>query len=227
MHIEPGVVQGAKLALSYGTAITSLAITAKLTVNEIKKTGYLSLGLKTILTSILVFIFFQVFPHFPVGVSEVHFIFGSTLFLLFGVSAASLGLAIGLLCQGVLFSQTDLAMYFVNITTLLMPLFVMNLLAKKVIPKNIAYKDLKYSQVLKLSIAYQGGIVAWVMFWAFYGQGFTIANTAQVLSFGSVYLAVILIEPLLDLGVLALAKTLNPLKDSLFVEKRLYSPDSI
>jgi hypothetical protein len=223
MHIEPGVVQGAKIALSYGTGIATFAIAAKLARDEVKKTGSLSLTVKTILTTMLVFIFFEVFPHFPVGVSEVHFIFGSTLFLLFGASAASFGLALGLLCQGTLFTPTDIPMYFVNITTLLMPLFVMSLLAKKVIPKNVAYKDIKYSQALKLSIAYQGGIVAWVAFWAFYGQGFTAINIPQVLSFGGAYLSVILIEPVLDLGVLAIVKALNSLKDSLFVEKRLYS----
>ena len=41
-----------------------------------------------------------VLPHFPVGVSEVHFILGSTLFLLFGAAPAAIGLALGLLIQG-------------------------------------------------------------------------------------------------------------------------------
>jgi hypothetical protein len=35
-----------------------------------------------------------------VGVSEVHFILGSTLFLMFGAGPAALGLAAGLLAQG-------------------------------------------------------------------------------------------------------------------------------
>ena len=39
-------------------------------------------------------------------------------------------------------------------------------------PPGTAYIDLKYSQALTLSTAYQGGVVAWVAFWAIYGAGF-------------------------------------------------------
>jgi len=63
-------------------------------------------------------------------------------------------------------------MYWVNITTLLMPLFVMSIVAKKIIPKKTVYKDITYTQALGLSASYQGGIIVWVAFWAFYGQGF-------------------------------------------------------
>ena len=44
--------------------------------------------------------FFQLLPHPPVGVSEVHLILGSTLFLVLGAGPAALGLALGLLLQG-------------------------------------------------------------------------------------------------------------------------------
>ncbi len=99
----------------------------------------------------------------------------------------------------------------------------MSLLAKKVIPESVAYQDIKYSQALKLSMTYQGGIITWVAFWAFYGQGFGSENLAQVLSFGAAYMSVILLEPLLDLALLAGAKRLHQFKGSLFVEKRLYA----
>jgi len=97
-------------------------------------------------------------------------------------------------------------------------------LAKKIIPKDMPYTELKYAQVLKLSLAYQAGIVSWVAFWAFYGQGFGAENLASVLSFGSAYMLVVLIEPLADLAVLAFAKSLKDIlaKTNLF-EKRLYS----
>ena len=120
------------------------------------------------------------------------------------------------------FAPFDLPQYGINITTLLVPLFAMSLLAKKIIPENIAYKDIKYTQALKLSTAYQGGIVAWVAFWAFYGQGFGSENLAQVLSFGTAYMSVIILEPLVDLAVLAGAKALHGLKDTAAVDKRLY-----
>ena len=64
------------------------------------------------------FCFFEVLPHHPVGVSEVHLILGSTLLLLFGAGATAIGLAAGLLLQGLLFAQFDLPQYGMNVTTL-------------------------------------------------------------------------------------------------------------
>ncbi len=224
MHIEAGIVEGAKILLSHGTAVVSLGFAVKLTADAITKDGLLSLTIRSLLSSLLVFSFFEVLPHHPIGISEVHFILGSTLFLLFGIAPAAIGLAAGLLIQGMLFAPFDLPQYGINITTLLVPLFAMSILAKKIIPENIAYKDIKYIQALKLSTAYQGGIVAWVAFWAFYGQGFGSENLAQVLSFGAAYMIVIVLEPLVDLAVLAGAKVLHGLKDTGAVDKRLYAP---
>lgn len=221
MHIEPGIVQGAKMVLSYGTAAAAFGITAKYALKEIRQNGGLSLIVKSILTTLMVFVFFEVFPHHPVGVSEIHFIFGTTLFLLFGLAPAAIGLAGGLLLQGALFAPFDLPQYGINVTTLLMPLFVVALLAKRIIPENIAYKNITYTQALKLSIAYQGGIVTWVAFWAFYGQGFGVENLASVGSFGLAYMSVIIIEPIVDLAVLAGAKSMVRFKESPYFGKRL------
>ena len=223
MHIEEGIVHGSKIALSYGTAAVSFGIAAKLAVDNIKQSGIVSMVSKTIMTTLLVFCFFEVLPHHPVGVSEVHFILGSTLFLIFGAAPAAFGLAVGLLIQGMFFAPFDLPQYGVNVTTLLMPLFAMMYVAKKVIPQNIAYKDIAYKDALKLSVVYQGGIVAWVAFWALYGQGFGAENVALVTSFSAAYMAVVLVEPLIDLAVLAGAKSISSLKDSSFVEQRLYN----
>lgn len=167
MHIEPGVVEGGKIVLSYGTATVALGVAAKLAVDNIKLGGLLPLLIKSLLATCLVFMFFEVLPHYPVGVSEVHLILGTTLFLIFGIAPAAIGLAAGLLVQGAFFAPFDLPQYSINVTTLLVPLFVMALLAQRVIPEQVAYKDITYSQALRLSIAYQAGIVTWVGFWAF------------------------------------------------------------
>ncbi len=223
MHIEPGVVDGAKMILGYGTATAALGVVAKVAVGTIRRDGPISLAVRSLMTTLLVFSFFELLPHHPVGVSEVHFILGSTLFLIFGAAPAAIGLAAGLLIQGLLFAPFDLPQYGINVTTLLAPLFAMSLLAKKIIPAHVAYKDIQYSQALKLSTAYQGGIVLWVAFWAFYGQGFGSENLVRVLSFGTAYMSVVLLEPLLDLAVLAGAKLWHGLKGSMLVEKRLYA----
>ncbi|MFY9074150.1 energy-coupling factor ABC transporter permease [Malaciobacter mytili] len=223
MHIEAGIVHGAKMVLSYGTAAVSFGIAAKLAVKNIKQSGAIAMFVKTFIATILVFMFFEVFPHHPVGVSEVHLILGSTLFLIFGVAPTAFGLAFGLLIQGLFFAPFDLPQYSINVTTLLMPLFAMSYVALKIIPKNIAYKDIKYTDALKLSLMYQGGIVSWVAFWALYGQGFAVENLTSVVSFGIAYMSVVILEPFIDLAVLAGAKTLNSLKSSSYVEARLYN----
>jgi ABC-type Co2+ transport system permease subunit len=223
MHIEAGIVHGAKMVLGYGTAIVSFGIATKLAVESIKNSGILPMLVKTIITTLFVFLFFEVFPHQAVGISEVHLILGSTLFLIFGIAPAAFGLAFGLLIQGLFFAPLDLAQYGMNVTTLLMPLFVMGYLAKKIIPTNIAYKDIKYLDALKLSVIYQGGIVSWVAFWAFYGQGFSVESLSSVFTFGLAYMSVIILEPLVDLSVLVVVKTLNSLQNSPFVEIRLFN----
>ena len=38
MHIEPGIVSGAKIALSYVTSAASLGVAAKLAFDELKQT---------------------------------------------------------------------------------------------------------------------------------------------------------------------------------------------
>ena len=223
MHIEPSIVDGAKITLSYATATGALGYTAKIARDMVKNDGAASLAIRALFSTALVFFYFQVLPHHPVGVSEVHLIMGSTLFLLFGAAPAAIGLDAGLLLQGVLFAPIDLPQYGMNVTSLLGPLFAMALVARKIIPAKTAYKDIGYGQALQLSTLYQGGIVAWVMFWAFYGQGFGAANVASVLSFGAAYMTVVIVEPLVDLAVLACVKTLSGLKDSGLFEKRLHA----
>lgn len=222
MHIEPGVVNGAKLALSYVTAAGAIGYGAKLALDTVKQDGIAALAVRSTITTVLVFCFFQVFPHYPVGVSEVHLILGTTLFLMFGAGPAAIGLALGLLVQGLFFAPFDLPQYGMNVTTLLVPLMVVGTLARRIIPANTAYKDVKYKQCLALSTAYQGGVVAWVAFWAFYGQGFGAENLANVSKFGIAYMSIIIIEPLVDLAVLGAAKALHQLADSKAFHPRLY-----
>lgn len=84
MHIEPGVVSGAKMGLSLATAGISFIAVLKSSWDAVKSQGIISLALRSLISTILVFSFFEVLPHHPIGVSEVHFILGSTLFLIFG-----------------------------------------------------------------------------------------------------------------------------------------------
>jgi ABC-type Co2+ transport system permease subunit len=223
MHIEPGIVTGAKLVLSYATATVAAGCALKLAAETMREQGIASLALRTFTTTVLVFSFFELLPHFRVGVSEVHFILGSTLFLLFGAAPAAFGLALGLLLQGLMFEPADLPQYGMNVTTLLVPLFAIRSFAGRIIPRNTAYVDLDYRQALALSAAYQSGIVAWVAFWALYGAGFGAANLAAIATFAASYALVIVIEPLADLAVLVLAKSLRGVMADGLVTPRLHN----
>jgi len=222
MHIEPGIVTGAKIVLSYGTAAAVVAYTLKSAMGAVRVASLPSIAARSLVATMLVFVFFEVMPHFAIGVSEVHFILGSTLFLILGAAPAAVGLALGLLIQSVFFAPLDLPQYAMNVTTLLVPLFAMRALAARVIAPNTAYVDLTYKQTLALSTAYQGGIVLWVGFWAIYGAGLGAENLGSIATFGGAYMMVILIEPLVDLAVLAGAKSMRGLAQSGLTTTRLF-----
>lgn len=223
MHIEPGVVDGAKMAFAYGSAAAAAGYSLKLAANDLKFANVPAFVVRAVLATVGTFVFFEVMPHFSAGISEVHFILGTTLFLLLGAGAAAAGLVLGLLLQGTFFAPSDLPMFAVNMTTLLFPLFALHALAKRIVPEARAYVDLDYAQVLKMSAVYQGGIVAWVAFWAIYGQGVGAANIQSVLTFGAAYALVIVIEPVADLAVLAAAKTARNWKHNGLFTHRLFN----
>ena len=220
MHIEPGVVDGAKMMFSYGTAAAAAGYTVKLMADDLRTHAVPSFAVRTVLASALIFLCFEVLPHFAVGVSEVHFILGTTALLMFGAGAGALGLVAALALQGLVFAPTDLPMFTVNVTTLLFPLFAIHALAARIIPADKPYVDLSYNEVLKLSLAYQGGIVAWVAFWAIYGQGFGVMS--DVMAFGAAYMLVVLIEPVADLAILAGVKGLRTAGEKGIFARRLH-----
>ncbi len=221
MHIEAGVVNGAKMVLSYATGAGVIGMGAKLAWDNIKDNGAISLALKSLIATIIVFCCFEVLPHYPIGVSEVHLILGTTIFLIFGIAPAMIGLALGLLIQGIFFAQFDLPQYGINVTTLLASMLILYGASRKIIPQNIAYKDISYSQMLKMSIVWEGAVVSWVAFWALYGQGFGAENLHNIVTFGSAYMLVIIIEPLVDLAVLSAVKAFNSDKCNILFDKRL------
>ena len=223
MHIEPGLVDGTKILLSYATATAALGYAAQQAWHMVRTEGVAALLVRSLMAMALVFCFFEVLPHHPIGISEVHLILGSTLFLVLGAAPAAFGLAAGLLLQGLFFAPFDLPQFGMNVTTLWVPLFAIAALARRIIAPDTAYVDIRYGQALKLSLAYQGGIVVWVGFWAIYGRGVGADNLTSIGKFGVAYMSVVLLEPLVDLAVLAIAKNLHRLKGSVALEPRLHS----
>ena len=119
MHIEPGVVNEAKMVLSYATAagVTALTIkSAARTLSQSKSAAFIS---RFILATLLTLFFFEVLPKFPVA-SPFYIWF--TLFLLFEQSCSHwTGCRPAI--QGLIVAPADLPQYFMNTTTLLFPLY--------------------------------------------------------------------------------------------------------
>ena len=226
MHIESGIVVGTKMLLSYGTTAVVLGVSAKLAIENIKENNILSFILKSIISTIIVFFCFEVLPHQAVGVSEVHLILGTTIFLIFGIAPAIMGLAIGLLIKGMFFAQFDLPQYGINVTTLLASMLLLQVVSKKIIPVGMAYKDISYPQMLQMSALWQGSIVTWVAFWALYGQGFSTENIMSVSSFSIAYMGVVLIEPIVDLAILTTVK-LSSKNSTLLFDNKLVNYEKI
>ena len=88
MHIEPGIVNGTRMALGYGTAAAAFGGTAMLAIDFVREKGIGALVARSILAGSSVFVFFEVFFQYPAGVSEVHLILGTSLLLIFGAAAA-------------------------------------------------------------------------------------------------------------------------------------------
>ena len=93
MHIEPGLVDTTKIFLSYASAAAALGHATQLAWDMVRREGVVALLARALIATALVFAFFELLPHHPVGVSEVHLILGSTLFLVFGAAPAAIGLA--------------------------------------------------------------------------------------------------------------------------------------
>ncbi len=206
MHIEPGVVDGARMALAVATAAASAGITAKLAFDTVRQDGAAALLTRSVLATVAVFVFFQVLPHYPVGISEVHLILGSTIFLIFGAGPAAIGLASGLLLQGVFFAPLDLPMYFVNVTTLIVPLGGRQPPGQADHPGEDALRRGALCAGPRPLHGVSGrhrrlGGVLGVL-----RPGLRRRERAQRLTFGGAYMLVIAIEPLADLAVLAAAK---------------------
>lgn len=221
MHIEPGVVTGAKLALGSVTAAGAATVSAKMVWENLVQRGAASLIARSSMATAATFVFFELLPHLAVGPSEVHLILGSTLLLMLGTAPAAVGLALGLLLQGLLMSPTDLPQYGMNVTTLLVPLLALHMVTKSVVARGTAYVDLTYTQALKLSTTYQAGVVAWVAFWVVWGEGASMSTLASLSTFGAAYMTVVLIEPLVDLAVLAVAKRMKA-QGSGLLDARVY-----
>ena len=63
----------------------------------------------------------------------------------------------------------------------------------------------------------------WVGIWAIYGKGVGAENLQSIAGFGAAFMSMVLVDLLVDIGILALDKQGRGMKESMAVNKRLYS----
>ena len=185
MHIEPGFVAPAKVAIANVTAMGVLGLYAK---GFIKNPFDI---VKMVLAAIFFSIFMQGF-HMNVGPSELHFIGGMAIYLTLGFAPALFGFAAGLLLQGLFFDPMDLQHLAVNSLSLILPLITVHYTAgRKLFDKSLG-KRLSWKEILKLDAIFYSGVTGMVGFWLFIGEVAT--PLSSWLTFTSSYLAVVACE---------------------------------
>lgn len=186
MHIEPGVLNAAKVLYANVTAIATLAaFSPKLIIRPDNV-------IKTLLAAAFFSVFMEVF-HLPVGASELHFVGASAVYFVFGFIPTLFGFAMGLLLQGLLFEPQDLVHLGVNSLSLMLPLIAAHgLLGRRFFSEG--GRRIRWAEVVKFDAVYYTGVVAMVGFWLSMGEEPTPLNNWAL--FAVSYLPLVLCEPL-------------------------------
>ena len=195
MHIEPGILSGAKIAAANLAATGLLAAQAP---QLVKRPQFV---LRTLLAALFFSVFMQSF-HLPAGASELHFLGAMPIYLTLGFVPTLLGFGLGLLLQGVVFEPADLLHLGVNFLSLAVPLVALHATLGRRLATEAATE---IRSVLKLDAAYYAGVAAMVGFWLSMGQVAT--PFAEWVSFAAAYLPVVLIEPVLTVAVVKLLQS--------------------
>ena len=190
MHIEPGVLDAAKIASANVAALGALGASAW---GFVRRPADLA---KTLLAALFFSIFMQVW-HMPVGPSELHLIGASAIYFTFGFLPTLFGFALGLALQGLMFEPQDLVHLGVNSLSLMVPLIAVHAAFGR---RFFSGVETRWSSVLKFDAAYYAGVVAMVGFWLALGQEPTpLQSWAR---FAASYLPLVALEPLFTLAVL-------------------------
>ena len=183
MHIEPGVLNSAKVL--YANVTATLAAFSPTLITRPH-------NVKTLLVAAFFSVFVEVF-HLPVGASELHFVGASAVYFIFGFIPTLFGFAMGLLLQGLLFEPQDLVHLGVNSLSLMLPLIAAHgLLGRRFFSEG--GRSIRWAEVVKFDAVYYTGVVAMVGFWLSMAEEPTPLNNWAL--FAVSYLPLVLCEPL-------------------------------
>lgn len=186
MHIEPGILNAAKITYANITAVTTLGAYSLVLI---KRPDIL---IKTLLAACFFSLFMEVF-HLKVGASELHFVGASAVYVIFGFIPTLFGFALGLALQGLLFEPQDLIHLGVNSLSLILPLIASHgLLGRRFFAKD--GRKINWPAIAKFDAMYYAGVVLMVGFWLSIGEEPTPLR--NWLTFSASYLPLVMLEPL-------------------------------
>lgn len=197
MHIEPGLLNAAKVAAANISCLGTLGLYAP---HFVKRPSDIA---KTLLAAAFFSVFMEIY-FVPVGPSELHFIGASAVYFTFGFIPTMFGFAIGLLLQGFLFEPQDLLHLGVNALSLVVPLVATHAALGRRFFAAQDRREVRWASVARFDALYYAGVVAMVGFWLALGNEPTpLASWAR---FAAAYLPLALCEPVFTIVVLRLLK---------------------
>ncbi|MDP1732611.1 MAG: energy-coupling factor ABC transporter permease [Devosia sp.] len=196
MHIEPGILNAAKLVSANAGAIATLATFGAGLVRQP------ILLVRAGLAAVFFSMFMEIF-HLPVGASELHFVGASAVYMLFGFLPTLVAFAVGLLLQGLVFEPQDLVHLGVNSLSLMLPLIVAHQVVGRRFFAGRNKLAVRWASVVRFDAIYYAGLVTMVGFWLSLGNEPT--PVLNWLGFALSYVPLVLVEPLFTWGVVKLA----------------------
>jgi len=190
MHIEPGFVTPAKVAIANAGAIGVFAWGLKEQLKEFLSKPWIPL--KTLLAAVFFSLFMQSF-HMPIGPSELHFVGAMAMYLTLGFTPTLLGFAIGLAVQGLVFDPADLYHLGVNSLSLMLPLVAVHFISGRQFFEQSVSKRLSWARIVGLDAMYYTGVTGMVGFWLMISEVST--PFSSWLAFASSYLVLVACEP--------------------------------
>jgi len=211
MHIEPGLVAPAKVAIANVGAIAIFAWGFKEQVKEFLKQPWILM--KSLLAAAFFSLFMQSYS-IPIGPSELHFVGAMAMYLTLGFTPTLLGFGAGLLFQGIAFDPGDLVHLGVNSLTLMLPLITTHYVSGRQYFQEALSKRLSWFNIVKLDAIYYVGVSGMVGFWLLVGDVAT--PFASWATFMASYMALVVLEPVVTF---AAVKGLKAFEDTKIVAR--------
>lgn len=196
MHVEPGYVASAKVALANAGAIGVVMWACAKHIKGFSIDPFLIV--KSLIAASVFSLFMQSF-HVPVGPSELHFVGAMAMYLTLGFTPTLLGFGIGLALQGAVFEPTDLYHLGVNSLSLMLPLISVHAIAGHRIFNRDSGDKISWTQIVKLDAMYYAGVTSMVGFWLMIGDIATPVSAWA--TFAASYLVIVLCEPVVTYAV--------------------------